>query len=61
MINRPRLNLMLERLYDQQARGYITDEWAVKFILDMSEKIKLDYYPFSSKQLEMIDKLFERY
>ena len=56
-----RIKMMLQKLKEQVANGSIDNEWVEKFIIEMNEKAKLDYYPFSEKQLSKIEELFEQY
>jgi hypothetical protein len=56
----PRLNLMIDKLYDAVSRGYIDNDWEESFILDMHDK-KVAGSPYSLKQAAKIEELFERY
>lgn len=55
-----RTKLMIEKLYDQAARGCIDNLWAEDFIDDMKEKLSRGE-AFTEKQLVKIEELFERY
>ena len=57
---KPRMKMMVDKLYDQQARGCISDDWACDFIVDMHKRIKEDK-PLSEKQQAKIEELFERW
>jgi hypothetical protein len=54
------MKMMVDKLYDQQARGFINDDWAVDFIVDMHKRIK-DNLPMSEKQQQKVEDLFERW
>jgi len=56
----PRIKLMVDKLWLECEYGRIDDDWTCGFLMDMKARIKLDR-PFSDKQIEKIEQLFERY
>lgn len=57
---KPRLRLMIDKLYDQVQRGFIENDWEIKFISDVRERLKMNM-GLSIKQTEKLEDLFERY
>ena len=55
-----RLKMMAEKLFDQVSRDFIDDEWEVKFITDIQDKLEHDCN-LSQKQIDKLEELFERY
>lgn len=56
----PRQQLMLDKLIDQSARGFIPDAWAEEFIHSLRERV-LRGYPLTDKQADKLEELFEKY
>lgn len=57
---KPRLILMVDKLYDQIQRGFIDDQsWDYKFILDIRERLKMNF-DLSEKQISKLEEVFER-
>lgn len=54
----PRLKLMADKLYDQVQRGFIENEWEIKFIMDIRNRLKV--MTLTAKQIEKLEDLFER-
>lgn len=60
-MSQARTKMMLNKLMVEVAAGRIEGDWNEKFISDMHEKSKLDYYPYSEKQIAKIEELFDKY
>ena len=56
----PRQQLMLDKLIDQTARGFIPDAWTEEFIHSLHERVRRSY-PLTDKQADKLEELFERY
>ncbi len=56
----PRVEKMVEKLFDLMACDEITNEWEGEFINDMDDQMKAGK-PFSPGQVYKIEQLFERY
>lgn len=56
-----RLKMMINKLFDMQARGDIDNDWEIDFICDMKMKIEIGDFRFSDKQKAKIEELFERH
>lgn len=55
-----RIKLMIDKLVDQVAGGYIFDLWAETFIEDVRSQVELGR-GLTEKQISKINELFERY
>jgi len=55
-----RNQMMIDKLSDQVARGYIEREWDIDFIYSLKTQIKTKR-PLSDKQTAKLEELFERY
>lgn len=58
--NKPRLQMMLNKLKIEVDYGRIDNEWACGFITDMYFLLKQNY-PISDKQEAKIEELFDKY
>ena len=56
----PRQQLMLDKLIDQSARGFIPDAWTEEFIFSLRERV-LRSYPLTDKQADKLEELSESY
>lgn len=56
----PRAKMMISKLHDQVARGFIENEWAEQFISDVKDRLDHDCI-LTAKQIDKIEELFERY
>ncbi len=56
----PRIKMMIGKLHDLSARGFIENEWAEQFISDMKDRLDHDCL-LTAKQIDKIEELFERY
>lgn len=57
---KPRLQLMIDKLYEQIQKGFIDDQsWECKFVLDIRERLKMNFN-LSQKQIEKLEEIFER-
>jgi len=55
-----RIKLMIDKLVDQVAGGYIFDLWAETFIEDVRSQVELGR-GLTEKQVAKLEQLFERY
>lgn len=61
MLNdRPCLQLMADRLYNEMAHGRIDDDWVEKFIMSIKRKLA-DERQLTEKEISKLEELFERY
>ena len=60
-MSRARLQLMIDKLKIEVDNDRVNNDWASTFICDMYNKSKIDHYTFSTKQIDRIEELFERY
>lgn len=61
MLSNEAVKMMLNKLKIEFDNGRIENEWDSNFIIDCYEKTKLDYYPWSEKQVSKIEQLFNKY
>jgi len=59
-VNFQRTKMMLDKLIEQDKRGYINNEWASNFIWDMKKKTN-NGQELTAKQLEKLEEIFEQY
>jgi hypothetical protein len=61
MLSNEAVKMMIKKLKIEADTGRIDNEWAENFINKMFDKTKLEYYPFSEKQANKIEELFNKY